>query len=97
MLVFDFAPTNANIVPGTGKHADVIPQILPVVHRIRDVAIGEAIIFLGPGVIRAPDGEIDGFAVPVLALFVDLTMVDHVILVGWWRQEKHEQIMALLG
>ena len=47
-------------------------------------------------VIRALAGKVGGFAVLTLTLFVDLTVVDHLVFVHWRGREEHDQIVPVL-
>ena len=91
-----FGPPDADLVPAVGLHADLVPEILPVVDRVRDVAVGEAVVLLGPRVVRALDRQVDRLAVLLLALLVDLPVVDDVVLVDRARPEEPEEVMTLL-
>src|SRR5215472_14614605 len=95
-LVLDLLAADADVLPGVGLHPGLAPQVRAIIDGIRNVAVGEGEILLGPGIVGALDTEIDRLAIFLLALGVDILHVHHLILIDRRRSEEHHQVVALL-
>ena len=96
-LLLDLRSTDADVVPAVGLHPDLAPEVLPVIDRVRGEAVGEAVVLLGAWVEGALDRQIDRLAVLLLALLVDLPVVDDVVLVDRAGSEEPEQVMPFFA
>ena len=97
MFLLDFPSADPNILPGIWKHPDPIPQVFSIVGRAGDERGGETEVFLGLGIVSAPDGQVNWLSVPQFALLVDFPVVNYVILKSRQWCGIHEQVMPLLG
>ena len=90
MLLLDFPSADPNVLPGIRKHACLIPEVFSVIGRTGDKRSREAEVFLGSGIVRAFDGQIDWLSVAQFALIVDFPVIDYQILEGWQWFRIHE-------
>ena len=97
ILSLDFSSTDPNVFPGIRKHPDPIPQVLSKVGRAGDKSGGETEVFLGLGIVSAPDGQVDRLPVPQFAFLVDFPVVNYLILKGRQWCGINEQVVPLLG
>ena len=96
VLLFDLAAAVEDFVPTVRHDSDVVPEVLAPVDGIRRKGRREAEVFLGFRIVGAFDREIDGLAVFLLALRVDIFHVDHLLLVERRRPVEEEYIVTFL-
>ncbi len=97
VLLLDLAARAQHIVPAVRRrHADIVPQVLAEIDRVRHETVGEAEVLLRLRVIRTLDRQLDRLAMLALAFLVDLAMVDDLLLVHWRRRQEHEQVVPFL-
>jgi hypothetical protein len=56
MLLLDFSATNPNVIPSIRKHINPLPQVFSIVDGAGDERGRERNVFLGLGIVCAPDG-----------------------------------------
>ena len=97
VFLFDLATAVEDFFPAIGHHADIVPEIFAPVDRVGHKGRGEAEIFFGFRIESALDRKIDGLAVFLFALRVDVLHVNDLILVEGRRPLEEEEIVAFLG
>jgi len=95
-IVLDHLAVLADVVPGIHVAAHLLEEVEAVIDGVGDEHVREPEVLLGLRVVGALDGEVDRLAVLLLALLVDLAVVDHVLFVGRPGPKEHEEIVALL-
>ena len=97
MLLFDFTSADPNVVPRIRKHPDPIPQVFSIVGGAGDERGRKTEVFLGLGIVSAPDSQVDRLPVPQFALLINFPVVNYVILKDRQWCGIHEQVVPLLG